>query len=67
MSGKQITNRDPQREAAFYQFMSDNGIRDSNQGLVLFLDAERKAQAKAQAAQPPAQKPGFSPWRAGAR
>lgn len=42
MTGKQLVNRDPEREAAFWKFMSDNNLTQTDRALLLFMDAERR-------------------------
>lgn len=37
MTGRQVVNRDPSKEAAFFAFMRDNGIRDTNEALAKYL------------------------------
>lgn len=37
LTGRQVVNRDPKKEAAFFQWMADNGITDTNKGLAIYL------------------------------
>lgn len=37
MTGRQVVNRNPEREQAFFRFMRENGIRDTNEGLQKFI------------------------------
>lgn len=44
LSGRQLVNRDPAKEAEFFKFMKDNGITDTNAGLAQFLGQKSDAQ-----------------------
>lgn len=37
MTGRQVMNRNPDKEAAFFQWMRDNKITDTNKGLALYM------------------------------
>lgn len=37
ITGRQMVNRDPKKEAEFFQWMRDNGITDTNKGLAVYL------------------------------
>lgn len=37
MTGRQIVNRNPEKERAFMQWMAQNGITDTNKGLAMYL------------------------------
>lgn len=41
LTGKQYVNRNPEKEAAFFKFMADNNITDSNAGLAQFLGKDK--------------------------
>ena len=43
LTGKQMINRDPKREAEFFQWMRDNNITDTNKGIALFMGQKQKA------------------------
>ena len=45
-TGKQIINRDPKKEAEFFQWMRDNNITDTNKGLALYLGQKRESGPK---------------------
>lgn len=45
LTGRQLVNRSPEREAAFFKFMKDNGITDTNAGLAQFLGGQQQAGA----------------------
>lgn len=47
LTGGQAVNRNPDREAEFFQFMQDNGITDSNAGLAKFLAMKKDDPVKA--------------------
>lgn len=43
MTGKQLVNRDPAKEAAFFQWMRQNNITDTNKGLAIYLGQQQNA------------------------
>lgn len=43
LTGKQVVNRNPEREKAFYQFMNKRGLKDTNEALLKFMDEESKS------------------------
>lgn len=45
-TGKPIINRDPKKEAEFFQWMRDNNITDTNKGLALYLGQKRESGPK---------------------
>lgn len=52
ITGKQMVNRDPKKEAEFFQWMRDNNITDTNKGLALFMGQKREEAPKSIAADP---------------
>jgi hypothetical protein len=42
LTGRQQINRDPKKEAEFFQWMRDNNITDTNKGLAIFLGQKRE-------------------------
>lgn len=45
MTGRQVINRNPQKEQAFFAAMDSAGIKDTNQGLALFMAGKLGAPA----------------------
>lgn len=45
LTGRQVINRNPQKEQAFFAAMDAAGIKDTNQGLALFMAGKLGAQA----------------------
>ena len=43
LTGKQMVNRDPAKEQAFFQWMKKNGINDTNAGLAQYLGQQAQA------------------------
>jgi hypothetical protein len=43
LTGRQQINRDTKKEQAFFKWMRENGIKDTNQGLALYLGQQSKS------------------------
>ena len=57
MSGRQVVNRNPVREDAFYKWMAQNGITDTNEGLAKYKgNPQVQPPAQASASLPPGAK-----------
>jgi len=53
MTGRQVVNRNPEKERALFEFMRDNGITDTNEGLQKFLAPRQGARAPAASGRAP--------------
>lgn len=41
LTGRQVVNRNPARERALFQFMAENGITDTNEGIQRFIQSQQ--------------------------
>jgi hypothetical protein len=53
MTGRQVVNRNPEKERALFEFMRDNGITDTNEGLQKFLAPRQGSRASSSASKSP--------------